>query len=194
MVVQAAAAILAGGHARRFGGRDKSRLIVERHPIINRQVNVLQRVARTVFIVAADASRFADIGLPVYADLVEGAGALGGVYSALEVSTEDCVLVVACDLPFLDAGLLGRLADLAKDSDAAWVRSARGPEPLLACYRRSARHAIRREIDAGRLKAGDLASVLRIAEMDLTEVARFGPPARLLANVNTPDDYDRIKG
>jgi molybdopterin-guanine dinucleotide biosynthesis protein A len=189
-----AGAILAGGRAHRFGGRDKSRLVVEGHPIINRQIDVLQRVVRTLFVIASDAVRFADLGLPVHPDVIEGAGALGGVYSALEVATDDAVLVVACDLPFLDANLLRRLIELAADGDAAWVRSERGPEPMLACYRRSARRSIRRQIDAGRLKAADLASVLRIAEMDEHEVARFGPPARLLANINTPEDYERVRG
>ena len=194
MAAQTSAAILAGGRARRFGGRDKSRLIVEGYPIINRQVEVLQRVADPLFIIAGDAGRFADLGLPIYPDVIEGSGTLGGIYSALEVSPLDAVLVVACDLPFLDAGLLGRLVELAQDGDAAWVRSDRGPEPTLACYRRTARQAIRRQIDAGRLKASDLGAVLSVAEMDLTEVARFGQPSRLLANINTPEDYERLKG
>lgn len=192
MSARASAAILAGGRARRFGGRDKSRLIVEGYPIINRQVEVLQRLADPVFIIAGDSGRFADLGLPIYADAIEGAGTLGGIYSALEVSPLDAVLVVACDLPFLHAGLLGRLVELAQEGDAAWVRSDRGPEPTLACYRRIARHTIRRQIEAGRLKASDLSAVLAVAEMDLTEVARFGPPTRLLANINTPEDYARV--
>jgi hypothetical protein len=29
--------------------------------------------------------------------------------------------------------------------------------------------------------------------MDESEVARFGPPDRLLMNVNTPDDYARVE-
>jgi len=192
MSVHTSAAILAGGRARRFGGRDKSRLVVEGYPIINRQVQVLQRVANPVFIVAGDRGRFADLGLPVYADAIEGAGTLGGIYSALEVSPLDAVLVVACDLPFLDAGLLARLVELAQAGDAAWVRSDRGPEPTLACYRRTARQIIRRQIDSGRLKASDLGAILSVVEMDLAEVTRFGPPARLLANVNTPEDYARV--
>ena len=57
------AAILAGGQARRFGGQDKSRLVVHGRSIIVRQVEVLQRVADEVFVVARDPERFADLGL-----------------------------------------------------------------------------------------------------------------------------------
>jgi molybdopterin-guanine dinucleotide biosynthesis protein A len=188
-----AAAIIAGGLARRFGGQDKSRLVVDGRPIIVRQAEVLQLVATDVFVVAPDAARFADLGWRVHPDRIPGAGALGGIYTALEAAAGDPVITVACDLPFLDAGLLARLVELSAGGDGAWVRSPRGVEPLIACYRRSARTAMRAEIEAGRLKAADLGSILRIIEMPIADVARFGPPERLLANVNTPDDYARVQ-
>ncbi len=188
-----AAAILAGGRARRFGGRDKSRLVVLGLPIIIRQVQVLQRVAAPVFVVGPDPARFADLGLAVYADRVADAGALGGLYTALDVSDADLVITVACDLPFLDAGLLAHVARAAAGADAAWVRTAAGVEPLIACYRRTARAAIRDRIAARQFKLANLADVLRVNEVSLAEVERFGPAARLLANINSPGDYARLE-
>jgi molybdopterin-guanine dinucleotide biosynthesis protein A len=188
-----AAAIIAGGHARRFGGQDKGRLVVEGRPIIVRQMEILQQVAGAIFIVGHDAARFADLGVPVYADIVPDAGALGGIYTALSVATGDPVLTIACDMPFLEAGLLLRLIERSSGFDAAWVRSDRGVEPLVACYRKSAGAIVGGEIASGRLKAGDLGHVLRIAELGMADVAEFGPPARVLANVNTPADYARVQ-
>jgi molybdenum cofactor guanylyltransferase len=188
-----AAAILAGGRARRFNGRDKSRLLVEGRPIINRQLEILQQLTSEIFVVSGDALRFADLGIPAYQDVIPGAGALGGIYTSLEIAAADLVVTVACDLPFLDAGLLGRLVALAAGHDGAWVRTVRGPEPLLACYQRAARQRIRAEIEGGRFKAADLGSALNLAELGETDVARFGPVDRLLANINTPDDYERLK-
>jgi molybdopterin-guanine dinucleotide biosynthesis protein A len=188
-----AAAIVAGGLARRFDGQDKSRLIVEGRTIITRQVAILQQVAGTIVIVANDAGRFADLGLPVYADRVPGAGAIGGIDAALHATAADRVIVVACDLPFLHAGVLARLVERAGQGDGAWVRTPRGVEPLLACYRQRARARVRAEIEAGRLKAGALGSVLSMAELGLDELAEFGAPERLLANINTPGDYARVQ-
>lgn len=193
MNADVAAAILAGGRARRFGGRDKSRLLVQGRSIINRQMDVLQQVTDEIFVVAPEAGRFADLGVPVYADEIAGAGAVGGIYTALTSATRELVLVVACDLPFLDARLLLRLVELSSGRDGAWVRTARGPEPLLACYRRGARFAIRREIDAGRLKAAGLDAALTLAELEGAELEQFGRPERLLANLNTPEDYERLE-
>jgi molybdopterin-guanine dinucleotide biosynthesis protein A len=187
------AAILAGGQARRFGGRDKSRLVVDGRSIIVRQVDVLQRVAQQILVISSDASRFADLGLPVHADVIPGAGAMGGLYTALEAASSELVIVVACDLPFLDERMLTRLLELASTGDGAWVRTADGVEPLLACYRRDVRTTIRREILGGRLKLADLASRLDMVELEGAELSRFGPAARLLANINTPDDYARIQ-
>jgi molybdopterin-guanine dinucleotide biosynthesis protein A len=187
------AAIVAGGRARRFGGADKSRLIVEGRPIIVRQLEVLRRITPSVAVIANDPARFADLGLPVHADVIPDCGAIGGLYTALVHAPADRVIVVACDLPFLSEPLLARLVELAGTADAAWVQTARGPEPLLACYRRSARDSIRGEIDAGRLRAGDLAHVLKIAVVDEAVVAAFGPVDRLLSNLNTPDDHARVQ-
>jgi molybdopterin-guanine dinucleotide biosynthesis protein A len=189
----AAAAIVAGGQAQRFGGVNKSRLIVGGRPIIVRQIDVLQRVADPVFVVANDASRFDGLGVTVHPDAVPGAGAMAGLFTALVAAPTDRVLVVACDLPFLHEGLLSRLIDKAQGADGAWVETARGPEPFLACYRTDAADIVRREIEAGHWRAGHLGRVLAMRTIDETELREFGSPERLLANVNTPEEYERIQ-
>ena len=105
----------------------------------------------------------------------------------------DLVVVVACDLPFLDAAVLRCLVDLAATTDGSWVRTTRGAEPLLACYQTHAADRIRGEIDAGRLRAMDLDRVLYLAVLDEAELSRFGPVDRLLANLNSPEDYARVQ-
>ncbi len=186
-------AIIAGGRAARLGGRDKSQLLVGGRPIIVRQVALLQLVADEVIIVGDHPDRAPADGARAVPDLVGGMGPIGGLYSALEAASADRVLVIACDMPFLEAPLLERLAELAGSADAAWVRTPEGAEPLVACYRREVRHRVREAIDAGRLKLANLSAVLDVAELAGPELARFGDVGRLLMNVNTPDDYERIQ-
>ena len=188
------AAIVAGGQARRLGGRDKGRLEVRGRPIIVRQIEVLQRVTATIFIVSSHTDgRFVDLGLPVYPDAVEGVGAIGGLLTALERASTDLILVVGCDLPFLQEAVLERLVNRARTADAAWIMSARGPEPLLACYRRAAAPRVRQEVARGRLRLADLDQVLTIAAIAPEELAEFGDANELLANINTADDLGRIQ-
>ncbi len=73
------AAILAGGRARRLGGRDKSRLVVGGRTILERQLDVLRRLVPRIVIVANAPEQFADAGVPVLADAVPGCGSLGGI-------------------------------------------------------------------------------------------------------------------
>ena len=193
MATELSAAIIAGGQARRLGGRDKSRLVVRGRTIIVRQLDVLQRVSDEVFLVSPFAERHADLGLPVHADVVAGAGAIGGVLTALERARHDLVLVVACDLPFLDARLLLALVELARTADGAWPATSRGVEPLVACYRRDARAVIRARIEAGALRLMDLDGALRMARLEGEALAACGAPEELLANVNTPEDLRRVQ-
>lgn len=192
-----AAAIVAGGRARRFGGQDKSRLVVEGRTIIVRQVDILQRVASKIFVVAGDASRYHDQPVEVVADRIEGLGAIGGIDAALHAaaSDHDRVVVIACDLPGLTADLLARLVALADAParDGAWVRTARGVEPLVACYRTSARDRVACYVDQGGRRASGLDEVLDMATLSSPDLDRFGPPDHLLANINTPDDYARVQ-
>lgn len=189
-----AAAIIAGGQATRFGGRDKSRLRIDGQSIISRQAAVLQPLTDDLFIVASQRERFADLPWRVYPDLLPGTGVLGAILTALEATEADRVITVACDLPFLHAGVLARLLELAADADGAWVRTPAGAEPLLACYRRHSASTIRAAIAAGQLKVTRLESTLTFRSIELPELRTFGDPARLLANLNSPEDLSTIEG
>ena len=193
MEASTTAAIVAGGQARRFHGQDKSRLVVEGRSIIIRQLDVLQQVAGTIITIGAPPDRFAELGLRSFPDAYPGTGTVGAIYTALAVARTDAVLVVACDLPFLQAGLLGRLVELSAGRDGAWVCGRRGVEPLIACYRQISADRIRARIESGQLKASALGDVLDMARLDGPDLVAFGDEDRLLANLNTPDDYARVQ-
>jgi molybdopterin-guanine dinucleotide biosynthesis protein A len=188
------AAILAGGRARRLGGADKAALIVGGLRIIDRQLAVLTAVAEDLLIIANDRPRYAAFQLPVFPDAVPGAGALGGVYTALQAARCDLVLVVACDLPFVTRALLERLIDEADEAvDAVIPRTARGLEPLCAAYRKRTAPIVRARIDRGALRVSELPRDLRVRELGPAELEAYNPDGRLFENVNTPHDYARAR-
>lgn len=195
-MIETAAAIIGGGAATRFGGRDKSRLVIGGLSIINRQVAALQPLVREIFIVASQSDRFADTPWRVVPDRFPGTGVVGAIATALGATDAELVLTIACDLPFLPKALFARLIERAAEpgADAAWVRTASGPEPLVACYRTSAAAAMGEAIAEGQLRAGALGERLTIREIGADELRGFGDPARLLANINSPDDLSTIEG
>jgi len=189
-----AAAILAGGRATRLGGRDKAALPLGDLRLIERQLDALRAVTTDVFIVTNQPERYAALGLPAHTDQRPGAGALGGIYTAIVASPAPQTLVVACDLPFLSAAFLRHLAARGRDADLAIPRSAGGYEPLCASYARACAGPIGRLIDAGRLKAaGVVTAGVRVIEIGPDECAAFDPDGTLFLNVNTPDDYARAR-
>src|SRR5690349_1567434 len=111
------AAILAGGRATRFGGRDKSALLVGGRRIVERQVAELSSVVDDIMIVVgaqhgARAFQASD-RVRVIADVVPGCGPLGGLHAALTGMRGDCVLAIACDMPYVDASFAEFLLSLA---------------------------------------------------------------------------------
>ena len=190
------AAILAGGRATRFGGADKASLVVGGARIVERQLAALATVADDVRIVANDAARYAGLGVPVVPDAVSGAGPLGGLYTALIDARHDWVLVLACDLPFVTAALLERLAAesrAAEGIDAVVPRSTKGLEPLCAAYRRSCAIRVKARLERGDLAVTALLTDLHVRELGHAALAPFDE-GTLFENVNTPHDYARARG
>lgn len=185
-----AAAILAGGRARRLGGIDKSALAVGGPRILDRQLAVLRRVADPIFVVGRTGQPLPD-GVRAVPDAVPGAGALGGIYTAIVASPHERTLVVACDMPFLTAPLIERLA--AEDADIVIPRTTRGYEPLCAIYAKACSQGMRERIGHGDLRASILPIGVRIAELGPDVLAALDPDGLLFVNINTPHDYARAR-
>jgi molybdenum cofactor guanylyltransferase len=187
-----AAAILAGGRARRLGGAAKATLRVGGHRIIDRQLPLLRQVADPVFIVAHTADDFRDLGLMVVPDRIPGVGPLGGIYTALASSPRSRTVIVACDLPFLSLTLLRRLT-APTTADLVIPRTRAGYEPLCATWGATCLEAVRRRIDAGDRQASLVVKDVRIEEITPEFLASCDPHGRLFVNVNTPHEYERAE-
>ena len=185
------AAIIAGGKARRLGGRQKGTLAFGSTSIIERQIATLRTLTDTLLIVANDTASYARFGVPVIGDDIPDAGALGGIYTALAHAAADPVIIVACDMPFVQAAFLRYLIDAVRTADVAIPRTPSGYEPLCACYAGRCAPHLRRQIEAGVLKIQDLLPHVRVREIGPREIAPYDREGLLFCNVNTPDDYAR---
>lgn len=193
----ASAAILAGGSATRYGGRDKSALRVGGRSILERQIAELSQVTDDVMIVVGHgavppALGHQAIAIRRVADRVPGCGPLAGLDAALAAARDEAVVIVACDMPFITARLLGHLVALTRDADAVVPRTERGYHPLCAAYTRACQPAIAARLRARRLTMIDFLHDVRVRVVGRGELDELGDRHRLLANVNTPAEYDAI--
>lgn len=186
-------AILAGGASTRFGSpKALARISGER--IVDRVVSAVRAVARDVVVIANDPVIADAIALPWREDAIPGAGALGGIYTSLLWASDrgcDGALVVACDMPFLDAGLLGALVERAgagTDVVAPESGGPRGIEPLCAFYSVTCLEPVHSAIQRGERRLIGFHSDVRLERLALPETRAFGDPAVLFMNVNTESD------
>jgi molybdopterin-guanine dinucleotide biosynthesis protein A len=188
------AAILAGGRARRLGGRDKAALPVGDSAILERQLALLRPLVDRILIVANDDERYARHGVPVVHDRIEGAGALGGLCTAIEASGTPRTLVLACDLPFLTSDFLLRLMREGRHADVVLPRTHDGFHPLCAAYSDRAGAELGVQLASGVRKITDAiegATGLVVRELGPDDLSPYDPHGTLFFNVNTPDDYAR---
>lgn len=182
--------ILAGGAASRYGGRPKGLEQVGGRRVIDRVADALGEAADDLLLIANDPA--AAEWLPhvrLASDVRLHCGSLGGIHAAL-VRAGQPVLVVAWDMPFVPAGLLRMLRDAGTRADAALPESGsrRGLEPLCAYYSTTCVPAIERRLDANDMRVVSFFDDVRVERLPEREVRRFGDPAVLFMNVNTPDD------
>ena len=183
--------ILAGGAASRYGGLPKGLERVGGRRIIDRVVDALANVTDELLLVANDPAAGDWLpGVPVQADIVPNAGGLGGIHAALH-RAKSPVLIVAWDMPFVPASLLGRLREMGDSADVAVPESdssRRGVEPLCAFYSSACLPFVEQSLAAGDLRVVGFHSSVRVARLPASEVSAFGDPELLFMNVNTPDD------
>ena len=173
------ALILAGGRATRLGGVAKHELVVGGETIFTRQCRVLApRVAELLVAAPRDVE-----GYRTVRDPIEGAGPLAGIAAGLAAARTPWLVVVAGDMPYLDAPLLELLLATEDAIDAIGVRAGGLPEPLLCTLHTRVHTAVERRLAARAYKASGL-----LADENLRVRWIDAPDAHALHNINTPDD------
>jgi molybdopterin-guanine dinucleotide biosynthesis protein A len=123
--------------------------------------------------------------LPVEPDRHPNIGPIGGLESLLLARPGCACILLACDMPNLNAELLTRLMEPASDADAIVCTTTSEPpwHPCCALYRPACLPIVQAAIAARRYGMIDLLGRLRVHPVALT-----GDEARWVANWNEPND------
>jgi len=186
--------VMAGGASTRFGF-DKARAELNGEAMLARMCKSVKEVSGSVGIVAPF-ERYAEFGERLVEDHWPGQGPLGGIISALiDAHTRNdepaWCLIVGCDMPFLTREWLTYLKDRTVTTRAAVVapQSARGLEPLCACWHTSATDKLQFSFEDGIRKVTDAMKRVSMEVVDEKEWKRFDEMGRLFWNMNTPAEY-----
>ncbi len=187
--VAIAGVILAGGESRRMG-RPKGLLPIGDATLIETVVARMREACATVLLVTNTPETYRQLGIPMVSDALPDRRSLVGIYTGL-LHTNGPAFVCACDMPFLNPGLIRHLGALIEGVDAVIPRHDGEYEPLHAVYTPACLDPIRRCLARGDRNTGFLPEV-RVRVVDAEEIRRFDPHLRSFVNINTPEDYARI--
>lgn len=169
-------------------GTDKSELLIKNRSFTQIIANTLFEVCNSVTIVGHDSN---DSRLKVAMDAYPQWGALGGLHGALSACERGWAFVVACDLPFVSAKLMTRLAQERHDYEAVVPIQPDGrAQPLCAFYRVDP--CLKRAtklIESGHRRPLDLLENIKTNWLPFSKLEDLEHSQDFFVNINTPEDY-----
>lgn len=185
------AAVLAGGRSMRMGV-DKTLLTFEGEALVARVVETVSGVCAHAMVVTNRPEALEAAGLPesvaVHTDEIAYQGPLGGLATALANASDEWVLAVAADMPWLEPDVVRALWAARGDARIVVPVTEKGPEPLLALYHTSCLGPARRALASGRRRLVAIFADVPVREVPVERLRDVDPELRSLVNVNTPEE------
>jgi molybdenum cofactor guanylyltransferase len=185
---RAIAAVLAGGAGRRLGGAKAATRLAGK-PLISYPLAAALGAGLDTVVIAKHSTPLPPLPVPLIEEPDLPLHPLCGVLRALTYAAKmdppsGGILLLACDMPFLTAELLGWLAGL---EGAAMPEIDGLPQPLLGRCEPRHQPLLQESLEAeSSLTAAMLSLGPRI--VDEEELSQFGIPEQLCFNVNDLDD------
>ena len=186
----------AGGISSRMG-TDKGLLPFLGVPLVERIFLRLLPITNNIFVTSNNLQAYAFLNVPVYSDIYPGKGTLGGVITAMTYANTDIVIIVACDMPFVNPRLLQAQLErmVSTGCDVVIPKTPQGLEPLHSVYRvekclPAAEKALRR----GERRVISWFPEVDVSMMESKDIHNYDPGYHSFLNVNTPEDFRAAEG
>lgn len=182
--------VLVGGKSHRMGA-DKVLLPVKGIPLVKSVLTRMSTVFSEVLVVGHHRDGFDALNITAIPDLLPDCGILGGIYTGLSIAETPYIFAVGSDMPFLDTGLIRRIASYRSGADAVIPKGPRGMEPLFAVYSRTCLDTMRRSLDEGRFRVLEALGNLDVLFPEILPPQGTDPDPFI--NLNTPEDLEKLE-
>lgn len=184
--------VLAGGRSSRMR-QDKALMRLHGKPLVLHAAEILQPYVSELAILGPK-DRYGDFGLPVLEDRWPGQGPLGAVCTGLLSSSAPWNIFLACDLPRLTPPFVQLLIKRMRSTRSAAVvpRTEDGWQPLCAAYHSRCAVLFERAFLEGKRSISGCLDALDAEAITQDEMKAAGLRDGELANVNTPEDWERF--
>jgi molybdopterin-guanine dinucleotide biosynthesis protein A len=157
-------------------------------PVIDHVLAAVSDLGQEIFITTNKPKDYQFLELPLFQDDQPVAGALEGLKTALRAASGKRTLVVACDMPFLQAELLEYLFEQSGQADVTIPRWNDRLQPLCAVYSHRCLPAIEASLAAGEKRMISFHDEVRRHVVEPETVAHFDPEGLNFFNLNTPQE------
>ncbi len=177
--------ILAGGKSSRYGS---NKALVEFHgiPLIKRVVGVMQSLFKYIILITNNPDEYEFLRLPMRKDLIEGLGPIGGVFTGLTAIPSEAGVFVACDMPYLNRGLIRYIVETRGSADIVVPRVDDKMEPLTALYSKVCLQPVKSLIQSQKYKLSELFDRVSVRYIEESEIRHFDPELKSFLNLNQP--------
>jgi molybdopterin-guanine dinucleotide biosynthesis protein A len=184
-------AIQAGGESRRMG-KDKALMPFLGRTLLERVLERVSSLGEDLFVTTNQPSKYQEYGVPLFRDVMPGKGALGGLLTALSSAQNPFLVVVACDMPFVNQDLLALAIDRlqSRHVDVVIPHSEKGYEPFHAAYRlETCLPAVKRALSSGERRLISWFPDVKVSPLDEDVLMEYDPRQVAFWNVNTKEDF-----
>lgn len=188
-------AIQAGGKSRRMG-QDKALIPFLGEPLISRVIERVASLGDEIFVTSNHPERLKHLNVSLFKDVFLEGGALGGLLTALTYAQYPVVIVVACDMPFVNQDILAIAGNtlLSQHMDVVIPQTKDGFEPFHAVYRReTCLPAVREALEAGEQRLISWFPSVNVLSLSGEEMVQYDPLGIAFWNVNTLDELRRAE-
>lgn len=190
------AVILAGGKSSRMG-ENKALLPMKEKTNIAKIAGELEKVTKQLLIVTNTPEDYCFLGYPMTTDQYPGLGPLAGIHAGLSSSGTEVSIAVACDMPFIHAGIAQEMLDAADGYDAVVPEIEGRLQPLFAVYKKSCLPVLTSCLDNHVLKVREFLAVITVKIMKEQDFRLYEEQPHLFStsffNMNMPEDYHQAK-
>jgi len=184
--------ILAGGASKRYG-QDKAFLKIGSARLIDSILQEMKTIFKRVILITNEKKKYEYLEIPMFEDLVKGFGPLGGIYTGLMSIPDQAGFFVACDMPCINKQLVRYMVDIKGNHRAVVPAVVDKIEPLHAIYFQSCLKPIKHLIDTKRCQVRLFFDSIPVRYVKEDEIRKFCCPSKAFLNINTPDEFAKIK-
>jgi len=191
-MISLTAVLFVGGESRRLGA-DKATLMWHGEPLWSRQLRTLRELAPEKILISARMKpAWCPPEIETVLDEPPSRGPLSGIVAALKKIETTHLLALAVDMPLMETAHLKKLVSAAQPGRGVVPSREDFYEPLCAVYPKEAERLAGDYLGSGGASLQPLIKKLA-AENLVTPLPASKNSGAVYDNLNTPQDFDRIK-